>query len=246
MSKIIQCKDCGEHSDSNVKQCSKCGMQNKRNYIKYILGVLMVIIIAACFAAVIKINSIKNEKVSDNKEIASTSTKNTDAKASEISDNSSAENDEKDSKNQDTKITYENFLNIKVGESYDEVVELLGEGNEISSNEAEGVKTTIYDWKQSGVCDINITIQNNIVTEKSQLGLKSMDAQITLDKYNKVQQGISYDELMNILGEGQLLSQSKASDTEAVIYEYINKDESSAAFSFSEGKLIGKMKYNLE
>ena len=43
---------------------------------------------------------------------------------------------------------------------------------------------------------MNVTIQNNVVVEKSQLGLESIDSQITMDKYNQVENGISYEELI--------------------------------------------------
>ena len=126
------------------------------------------------------------------------------------------------------------------------VVALLGEGKEISSSKVSNTKATVYDWKETGISDMNITIQNNVVIAKSQLGLESMDAQITMNKYNQVQNGISYYELKEILGEGQILSQDKNNDVESIIYEYINQNESNANFTFSDGKLTGKSQFNLE
>ena len=54
----------------------------------------------------------KNKKTDTNKEVASKSTQN--------ADTASLTANEKDSKKQDTKITYENFLNIKMGQSYED------------------------------------------------------------------------------------------------------------------------------
>ena len=93
---------------------------------------------------------------------------------------------------------------------------------------------------------MTVTVQNNVVVEKSQLGLESIDSQITMDKYNQVENGISYEELTKILGEGVMLSQAKLNNIESSIYEYINKNESNASFTFSGGKLIGKSQYNLD
>lgn len=208
------------------------------NRIKYILGTIGIIVILISFVSIINISGSKNKQMDRNKEVASKSTENTDTE--------SLTTNEKDSKKQDRKITYENFLNIKMGQSYEEVVALLGEGKEISSGKVSSTKATVYDWKETGISDMNITMQNNVVIGKSQLGLESMDAQITMDKYNQVQNGISYYELKEILGEGQILAQDKTNDVESIIYEYINQNESNANFTFSDGKLTGKSQFNLD
>lgn len=208
------------------------------NRMKYILGTIGIFLVIISFVSIMGSSASKDKKTDTSKEVASKSTQDTD-KTSLITN-------EKDSKKQDTKITYENFLNIKMGQSYEEVVALLGEGKEISSSKVSSTKVTVYDWKETGISDMNITIQNNVVIAKSQLGLESMDAQITMDKYNQVQNGISYNELKEILGEGQILSQDKINDVESIIYEYINQNESNANFTFSDGKLTGKSQFNLE
>jgi ABC-type Na+ efflux pump permease subunit len=206
--------------------------------MKYILGTIGIFLVLISFVSIIGSSTSKDKKTDTSKEVASKSTQNT--------DKTSLTTNEKDSKKQDTKITYENFLNIKMGQSYEEVVALLGEGKEISPSKVSSTKATVYDWKETGISDMNITIQNNVVIAKSQLGLESMDAQITMDKYNQVQNGISYYELKEILGEGQVLSQDKTNEVESIIYEYINQNESNANFTFSDGKLTGKSQFNLE
>ena len=208
------------------------------NRIKYILGTIGIFVVLISFVSIIDINGSKNKKLDVNKEVSSKSTQN--------ADTASLTTNEKDSKKQNGKITYENFLNIKMGQSYEDVVALLGEGKEISSSKASNTKVTVYDWKETGISDMNITIQDNVVISKSQLGLESMDAQITMNKYNQVQNGVSYYELKEILGEGQILSLDKTNDVESIIYEYINKNESNANFTFSDGKLTGKSQFNLE
>lgn len=208
------------------------------NRMKYILGTIGIFLVLISFVSIIGSSTSKDKKTDTSKEVASKSTQNT--------DKTSLTTNEKDSKKQDTKITYENFLNIKMGQSYEEVVALLGEGKEISPSKVSSTKATVYDWKETGISDMNITIQNNVVIAKSQLGLESMDAQITMDKYNQVQNGISYYELKEILGEGQVLSQDKTNEVESIIYEYINQNESNANFTFSDGKLTGKSQFNLE
>ena len=149
-------------------------------------------------------------------------------------------------KKEGTKITYENFLNIKMGQSYDEVVALLGEGKESSSSEVAGIKTTIYQWNGSGVGNMNITIQNGAVTGKAQMGLQSMDSKITMDLYNQIQNGMTYEQTKAILGEGQIISEVKIMDSDAKIYSYANKNGSNANFTFSNDSMDMKAQFNLK
>ena len=149
-------------------------------------------------------------------------------------------------KKEDTKVTYDNFLKVNMGAKYDEVVAILGEGKELSSSEIGGVKNVIYTWNGSGISNVTITIQNDEVTAKAQAGLGNKDAGITLDKYNQVTEGMTYDEVKAILGEGQLTSQIKIMDTESIIYSWINKDGSNANFTFSSDKLDMKAQFNLK
>ena len=149
-------------------------------------------------------------------------------------------------KKEDTKVTYDNLLKVNMGAKYDEVVAILGEGKELSSSEIGGIKNVIYTWNGSGISNVTITIQNDEVTAKAQAGLGNKDAGITLDKYNQVTEGMTYDEVKAILGEGQLTSQIKIMDTESLIYSWINKDGSNANFTFSSNKLDMKAQFNLK
>lgn len=149
-------------------------------------------------------------------------------------------------KKEDTKVTYDNFLKVNMGAKYDEIVAILGEGKELSSSEIGGIKNIIYTWNGSGISNVTITIQNDEVTAKAQAGLGNKDAGITLDKYNQVTEGMTYDEVKAILGEGQLTSQIKIMDTESIIYSWINKDGSNANFTFSGDKLDMKAQFNLK
>ncbi len=149
-------------------------------------------------------------------------------------------------KKEDTKVTYDNFLKVNMGAKYDEVVAILGEGKELSSSEIGGIKNVIYTWNGSGISNVTITIQNDEVSAKAQAGLGNKDAGITLDKYNQVTEGMTYDEVKAILGEGQLTSQIKIMDTESIISSWINKDGSNANFTFSSDKLDMKAQFNLQ
>jgi hypothetical protein len=169
-------------------------------------------------------------------------------KPNDTASNPPATTEEKaaDEKKTDTQVTYENFLKINMGAKYDDVKEILGDGKEESSSEISGIKTKLYSWNGSGISNVTVTIQNDEVTAKAQVGLESMDAQITLDKYNQVKEGMAYDEVKDILGDGQILSQTKIMDMESIMYTWINKDGSNANFTFSDGSLQMKAQFNLK
>lgn len=154
--------------------------------------------------------------------------------------------DNTESENSNSRITYDNFTKLKMGSSYEDIEDILGKGREVYSNEISKVKTTIYEYEGEGVSDITLTLQNNKLTSKTQMGLKTMNAGITLDKYDIILDGMSYDEVSLLLGDGQLTTESNISGNSTYVYSYINEDGSSANFTFGSKGLIMKAQYNLK
>ncbi|MGX4599863.1 DUF3862 domain-containing protein [Faecalimicrobium sp. JNUCC 81] len=151
-----------------------------------------------------------------------------------------------DSKKEKNKVNYDNFMKIEMGQSHKDVIALIGEGEEQTSSEVSGIKTAIYTWNGDGISNMNVTIQNGVVAGKAQVGLKKADSDITLEKYEKVKEGMSYEEVKNILGEGEISSETKMANIKSVIYSYINKDGSNANFTFTNDKLQMKAQFNLK
>lgn len=143
-------------------------------------------------------------------------------------------------------ISYDNFINLKLGSSYEEIKNVLGEGRKVCSNEISNVNTTIYEYEGRGISNITLTLQNGKLTSKTQLGLKPINSNITLDKYNMITKGMSYDEVINILGEGQLTTESSLMNNISCVYSYINEDGSNANFTFNYNGLNMKTQYNLK
>ena len=133
-----------------------------------------------------------------------------------------------------------------MGMSYDEVKNILGDGKEISSSEISGINTTIYEYDGKGISNITVTLQNNSVTSKTQLGLKESNSNISLDDYNKINTGMSYDKVKELIGDGQLITESSIMNSTSYIYSYINEDGSNANFTFDNNGLTIKAQYNLK
>ncbi|OSA97149.1 UNVERIFIED_ORG: beta-lactamase-inhibitor protein BLIP [Clostridium botulinum] len=206
---------------SSAKTCPGCGAKNKKPFYKkwWVWFIVVIVLIGAAGSGANSNNNSSTEAASSNKV---------------------------DTKKETTKITYENFLNIQMGQSYDEVVALLGEGKESSSNELAGIKTTLYEWKGSGMGNMNVTIQNGAVTAKAQAFLQKPNANITMDLYNQIQSGMTYDQVKGILGEGELTSETKIMDSTAKLYSYISKDGSNANFTFTNDSMDLKAQFNLK
>lgn len=146
-----------------------------------------------------------------------------------------------------SKINYDNFLKIKMGGSYEDVVALLGaEGTQESSSEVAGIKTVLYNWDGPSVSSMNITLQDDKIMTKAQMGLVDGKSNITLEKYNQAQEGMSYKQVVAILGEGQILSQSEILGMDTTMYAWINKDGSNANLTFQGDVLQLKAQFNLK
>lgn len=196
---------------------------------------IFIVIIVAALIALGSCSNDDSEKDSGN----STTSNNT-------QQNSKDENKDKKEEKTDNKVNYENFLKIEMGSSYQDVVTLIGEGKEQTSSETNGMKTIIYTWNGDGISNMNVTIQQDKVVAKAQAGLESMDAGITLEKYDTIKEGMTYSEIKEILGEGQLVSVTKILDIKSEMYSYVNKDGSNANFTFSSDSLSVKAQFGLE
>lgn len=232
MEKLTNCKACGKEIAKGVKKCPHCGKDQRNFVMKHkifsALAVIVIIIVAS--------------SIGGNKE-AKPSASNSNASNPNASSPSASNNIA--SPTTDTKISYDNFIKINMGAKYSEVVAIIGEGKELSSSEISGIKTIIYTWNGTGISNMNVTVQNDVVAGKAQLGLKSADDNITLEKYNQVKDGTAYSDAKVILGEGQIMSQTKIMNIESIMYEWINKDGSNAILTFSGDKLMMKAQFNL-
>lgn len=161
-------------------------------------------------------------------------------------DNSDGDSENTESNNPQDKISYDNFLNISMGMSYEEVRNILGDGKEVSSNETKGTKTTMYEYEGKGINNITIMLENDSVISKSQLNLKEDKSNISLDDYNKINNGMSYETAKELIGEGQLVTESSMMGSKSYIYSYINTDGSNANFTFDSNGLTVKSQYNLK
>ena len=234
-SKLMNGKTCGKEMANNVKACPGCGAKIKKPlFLRSWFIVLCVIFIIGAITACNGSTAATTTAVGSTKAQAATTSATTTATTKATTTIAAS------------KVTYENFSSIKMGSALADVEALLGKGTEFTSSEVAGIKTVIYKWDGSLLSNLMVTIQNNIVSGKVQVGLKSGNENVNMEKYNQVKDGMTYDQVKAICGEGELSSQTKVMNTESLTYTWSNADFSSMSCTFSGNKMMMKVQMNLK
>lgn len=219
-----KCKHCQTDIPKKAKVCPNC--RRKQGGIGKTIGIVMIIL------GLIGL-------IGGSSDTSSTSNTN-----SNSTSNVSTENEVASVK----KLTAEKYNAIDFGMTYEAVVEIMGEDGENISEVAIGdVLTTIYQWDE-GLVNCNVTIQNNEVTAKAQYGIINSTAKVTMEKYNSIKNGMSYAEVVDIIGgEGAPLSTTKILDSVTVIYSWDgNTFGANCNITFQDDTVFAKSQFGLE
>ncbi len=151
-------------------------------------------------------------------------------------------------------LTMENYEKIKNGMTYEEVTELLGsKGEETRSSTIGKIELKSYKWEGDNYKRIYVNFRDNKVNSKTQSGLsgnavtKDGGADITMDKYNQIKNGMSYEEIVKIIGsEGEQSSNSKIGNVEISSYRWKGPNYSNIFATFKDNKLTSKSQNGLK
>ena len=138
--------------------------------------------------------------------------------------------------------TYDNFLKVEVGESYDDTVKELGEPNKLVT---EG-DTNTYFWTLENGGSISAIVEYGKIVSMSQGLLTGESTSITIDQYNKLQDGMTIEEVQAIAGSGTLTTEEQMDGYVRSFYSYKNADNSTAIITYHDGKLYSKCQNNLD
>lgn len=151
-----------------------------------------------------------------------------------------------------TPITYEQFNQIPLDISYDEVIALLGDEGIIVSENGDYQSIT-YNWNENNQdSSIDLSFVTNKVVEKSQRNLLKNQQQqkVTLAQFNQIQNGMSLDEVLSIFQtEGVLKSMKKLDNEKSISVQYLWDGEpefSNILLSFDDNILVTKVQSNLD
>lgn len=147
-------------------------------------------------------------------------------------------------------INADKFAAIEQGMSYEDVVGIIGsEGELASSSSIAGVENTTYTWKSDGWGIATVMFQDGSVVNKSQAGVSgSSTTQVTMEAFNKVENGMSYEQVVEVLGgEGELMSETELAGMKMSIYTWDgNSTFSSCQITFQDGAVTSKSQYGLK
>lgn len=144
------------------------------------------------------------------------------------------------------RYTLEMFMQIDMGDSYEEVQALLGDPGE-SMDDNERLKQ--YQWTNEDESQINVTFYDNEATAKSQAYLGSLlsgKQAVNLAMYNKLTEGMAIGEVEDILGAGTLRMLALVEGEEEMILAWDNSDGSGISVTFLEGKVTKTSKIMLK
>jgi len=152
-------------------------------------------------------------------------------------------------------LTLEKFNQLQNGMKYDEVVKTLGSnGTETSSFSSGSLKTVTYKWEGEKYARITAVFKNDALNSKIQSGLKSEDgnttaakSDLTLAKYNQLQNSVSYEDAVKIIGsEGTQTSSSTISKMKIASYKWEGEKVAKIFATFKDNKLTSKSQTNLK
>jgi len=147
-------------------------------------------------------------------------------------------------------VSIDKFNKIELGMSYEDVKGIMGsEGNQTSMTKSGSYESMAYDWKGDKFARISTRFTNGALVYKSQSGLTPAEgsADISLAKFNKVNIGMSYNEVKEAIGsEGEMSSITKIGNSVIASYRWRGPKYSTIFATFKDNKLQNKTQSNLK
>lgn len=130
-------------------------------------------------------------------------------------------------------VTYENYLKIKPGMTYDNVKSILGAG--IVKNPKSNPDT--YTWGKSGKT-ITVQINQGKVVSKAQTMLGKTTSTLTADQFNKIKKDMTFDQTISILGpDYQESSYKRSGSTDRRVVMWMKPDTTNVTVVFQDDKV---------
>lgn len=152
-------------------------------------------------------------------------------------------------------LTQEKFEQLAVGMKYDDAVKVLGSGgSETSSSSSAGNKYVTYKWEGANNARITANFKNGVLTSKNQSNVRSgkasdspAKADLTVAKYEQLENGISYADAVKIIGsEGEQTSSSNSGSYKSTTYRWEGDKNARFYLIFKDDKLTSKSQNNVK
>lgn len=187
---------------------------------------------------------------------SSSSDSSSNVSADSTSSQSSSSSSDSTSSSSAKTISKSEFGAIKDGMTLSQVAKIVGSKGTLESE--SGTKgspyyTAIYTWDgdQGFGANASVTFQAGKVINKSQFGVDNgSKATITLAKFNKIQNGMTYEQVQKVIGgKGSVDSESgtKGSPDYTLMISYNGSDlGANAILTFQANKMIDKTQMGLK
>lgn len=139
-------------------------------------------------------------------------------------------------------VSYDQYVNIKVGDKLNNVEKELGEANKVKS--VGEVKT--YSWEGEGGKGLSLEVKDGVVISKAQFNLSEGNKEVKIDMYNQLKEGMTQEEVEGILGKGQLTMEENTDGYLRTMYSYYNENGSSLILNYRDGVLYSMSKNRLD
>jgi hypothetical protein len=147
-------------------------------------------------------------------------------------------------------LNYQIFQMIGFDMSYDQVRAMIGaEGNLTSHSKSGDFEAKSYEWKGDKFARVSVRFLNGKLISKSQSSLTDNQgtADLTQEKFNLIETGMSYAMIVGIIGsDGELTTTSQYDNSESVSYTWKGPNYERIYTSFMNGKLSNKSQSNLK
>lgn len=134
------------------------------------------------------------------------------------------------------------YSKVDLGMSYDEVKDIMGStGTQISTSDINGMSLATYQWltaDETGTCAV--AFKNGRVSTKMQMNVARTEPVATRAKFDKVKNGMTYEEVKEIFGADGVVTYMDADEDfgyEYVEYMWNGPDDSFAQVVFDSGKV---------
>lgn len=131
---------------------------------------------------------------------------------------------------------------ISTGMTYEEVVKAFGvEGGKMSETTVSGSTITVWSWDYTdGSGYITVTTQDGIVTAKNDVRVNTTTSDITLELFNQIQVGMTYEEVKELIGsDGILMTDTNIGGIQSTMYMWKAADGiGSASIMFQNGAVV--------
>ena len=116
----------------------------------------------------------------------------------------------------------------------------------ICPNCRKRVKTSAFTWFITIL--LIVVFISSLTSGSDNEEKQDIDKYITLSEFNQIENGMSYEQVKEIIGsEGTVMSETNVGDAHSIIYYWYGKDEiSNANFSFTNNELINKTQIGLK